>query len=125
VLEALYAKEFALQKAFTQTPFTAHIFCTRNRFIKTGKIFIFLKEPLYQRCLTFMLEALYTKEFSQQQDFTLDPFCTEQFLHQQPLNYTTGFRTGTLYTKEFIKTCPPVNLRFWCCFFQWDTIWYQ
>lgn len=47
VLEALYAKEFALQKAFTQTPFTANIFCTRNRFIKTGKLFIFFSQGTF------------------------------------------------------------------------------
>ena len=93
VLEALYTKEFSLQKAFTQTPFTENIFCTRNRFIKTGQnfIYIFLARNLCTKdVLALTLEALYTKEFSQQKDFTLDPFCAEQFLHQQPLNYTTG-----------------------------------
>lgn len=88
-----YARSTLHQRVFTAEgfypdPFTPNNFCTRNRLITTGNLLVhfFYKEPLYQKCLTLTLEALYTKAFSQQKTFTPDPFCTKQLLHQKPLN---------------------------------------
>lgn len=88
-----YARSTLHQRVFTAEgfypdPFTPNNFCTRNRLITTGNLLVhfFYKEPLYQKCLTLTLEALYTKAFSQQKTFTPDPFCTKQLLHQKPVN---------------------------------------
>ena len=70
--------------------FTPNNFCTRNRFIKTGILFytFFRKEPLYQRCWTPAPQALYTKEFSQNNFIYTRSLCTKQFLRQK---LTQGF----------------------------------
>ncbi len=124
-----YARSTLHQRVFTAEgfypdPFTPNNFCTRNRLITTGNLLVhfFHKEPLR---LPKIFDS-YARSTSHQSVFTAEDFYIKPLLHETAVAPETieldhkCFRTGTLYTKEFIDTWPPMNSRFCVVFVQKD-----
>ena len=115
MIETLYTKEFSLQKVFTQTSLYQTIFAPETVSLKLESfLHIFSQGTFVPKMLDSCAQALYTKEFSQN-NFILDPFAPNSFCARNSHN---GVWNRNLYTKRLLKHVPQW---FWgfvmCCFF--------